>query len=165
MQKVTPCIWFSGQAEAAMNYYVDVFGAEIKHIERYAGNQGIPQEDKFKGKVLTGIFSLAGEDIMCLDGPEGIFVPNGTVSLMVKFETQAELDTAWDKLMDGGTPQQCGWISDKFGVTWQIVPKALEDLMMDESASQAQRDAVNKAMMPMQKLDGEALKAAFEAAK
>ncbi len=165
MHTITPCIWYTGQAEEAMNFYVDVFGANIKHIERYTGSQGVPEEDEFKGKVLTGIFEIGDDQIMCLDGPKGIFVNNGTISLMVTFDTQSDLDAAWDKLTEGGKPQQCGWISDKFGITWQIIPKVLNDIMSNPSATASQRDAVTKAMMPMVKLDGPALKAAFDSAK
>lgn len=166
MQKFTPFYWFTGQAEEAMNYYVDVFGGKITHIERYAGDQGIPGEDVLKGKVLTGIFELDGQQFMCLDGPEiPGFGPSSSISILVRFEDQDELDKAWDKLMDGGKPQQCGWIVDKFGCTWQIVPAVMDELMSDQNATPEQKKALTQAMMPMQKLDGNKLKEAFDAAK
>jgi predicted 3-demethylubiquinone-9 3-methyltransferase (glyoxalase superfamily) len=165
MQTLTPFIWFNDNAEDAMNFYVETFdNSRIIDIERYAGDQGIPGEDKLKGKVLTGTFEVAGQRMQCLDGGP-VFQLSSAISFMVEFETQDELDTVWDKLMDGGTPQQCGWITDKFGVTWQIAPASLGRLMSDESATPEQKKAVMQAMMPMIKLDGPALEAAFEKAR
>lgn len=165
MQKVTPFIWFESQAEEAMNFYVSAFpNSKIHEIERYAGDQGIPGEKELKGKVLTGIFEVYGLRLMCLDGGP-IFKPGGNVSLLVEFDTQEEIDAVWDALMDGGTPQQCGWIVDKFGTTWQITPKALGQMMSNPSATPEQKKALMAAMMPMVKLDLPTLKAAFEGAK
>lgn len=165
MQSIIPFIWFHGNAEEAMNFYVTTFeNSRVVQIERYAGDQGIPDEDKFKGKILTGIFEIAGQQFMCLDGgPQ--FQLTGGISFMVEFDTQDELDKVWDKLMDGGKPMQCGWITDKFGVTWQITPKVLNTLMTDPAATPEQKKALVQAMMPMVKLDGPALEAAFNAAK
>jgi predicted 3-demethylubiquinone-9 3-methyltransferase (glyoxalase superfamily) len=165
MQKVTPFIWFNNTAEEAMNFYVSVFkDSKIIDIERYAGDQGIPGEQELKGKVLTGTFEILGQRFMCLDGgPQ--FALSGAISFLVEFDTQEELDTIWDKLMDGGKPQQCGWITDKFGVTWQINPKSLGEMMSDPSATPEQKKALMQAMMPMVKLDGPKLEAAFKAAK
>ncbi len=165
-QDVTPFIWFKGQAEEAMNFYVSTFGGKITHIERYTGDMGIPDEDRLKGKVLTGIFEMKGLTIMCLDGPEVPgFGPSSVMSLMVYFDEQDELDEVWDKLMDGGKPQQCGWIVDKYGVTWQIVPRIMDKLMSDPEASAEQKKALSAAMMPMVKLDGNKLKEAFDSVK
>src|SRR5437868_5899284 len=106
MSPVKPCIWFLGNAEEAMNYYVETFpNSRIKHVERYAGNQGIPSEQELKGKVLTGAFEINGQEFMCLDGPP-VFQSGGNVSLFVEFDTQEELDKVWDRLLDGGKPQQ-----------------------------------------------------------
>lgn len=165
MQKIMTFIWFEGKAEEAMNLYVSLFkNSKIVHIDRYTGDQGIPGEDKLKGKVLTGIFELEGQQFMCLDGgPQ--FKPSAAISLLAHIDTQAELDKIWDKLMDGGKPMQCGWITDKFGVTWQIVPTVLDEMMVDPKATPAQKQAVTKAMMPMIKLDIAKLTAAFENAK
>jgi predicted 3-demethylubiquinone-9 3-methyltransferase (glyoxalase superfamily) len=168
MQKLTPFIWFESQAEEAMNFYTSVFpDSKIVHIERYAGDQGIPGEAELKGKVLTGILKVAGQNIMCLDGGKipGFELNSSAVSLMVEFDDQAELDSAWGKLLDGGKPQQCGWIVDKFGVTWQIVPTALGRMMSDPKATSTQKQALMKAMMPMVKLDGPKLEKAFNDAK
>jgi predicted 3-demethylubiquinone-9 3-methyltransferase (glyoxalase superfamily) len=164
MSQITPFIWFNNDAEEAMNYYVSAFGAKILDIERYAGDQGIPGEAELKGKVLNGTFEIMGQRFMCLDGgPQ--FELTGAISFLVEYESQDELDQVWAKLIDGGTPQQCGWITDKFGVTWQIAPTALGKLMSDPEATPEQKAAVMQAMMPMIKLDGKALQAAYESAK
>ena len=99
MQKITPFIWFKDNAEEAMNYYVATFNnSKINHIERYTGDQGIPGETELKGKVLTGAFELEGQQFMCLDG--GLqFKLTGAISFLMEFETQAELDKVWDRLI------------------------------------------------------------------
>src|SRR5579884_1472000 len=127
MARISPFIWFTGQAEAAINFYVATFpDSSIKQIERYSGDQGIPGEKELKGKILTAVFEVAGMEFMALDGgPQ--FSPSSSISFLVQFETQEELDQVWDKLLDGGKPMQCGWIVDKFGLTWQIVPKVMGD--------------------------------------
>jgi predicted 3-demethylubiquinone-9 3-methyltransferase (glyoxalase superfamily) len=165
MQHVTPFIWFESKAEEAMNFYVSTFkNSKIIDIERYAGDQGIPEEDKLKGKVLNGTFEINGLRFMCLDGgPQ--FPMTGAISFMVEFETQEELDAVWDKLVDGGKTMQCGWVSDKFGVTWQIIPASFGRMMSDPSATEQQKAALMQAMMPMVKLDAATLEAAFENAK
>lgn len=163
MQKVIPCIWFENSAEEAMNFYISTFpNSKIISIERYAGNQGIPGEQQLKGKILTGIFEVYGLKLMCLDGGP-LFKPGGNISLAVEFDTQEEIDLVWEKLLDGGTAQQCGWIVDKFGTTWQITPRIFGELM--EKGTPQQKDALLKAMMPMVKFEIEPLKKAFEQAK
>jgi predicted 3-demethylubiquinone-9 3-methyltransferase (glyoxalase superfamily) len=102
--------------------------------------------------------------MQCLDGGP-LFKPSSAISFMVEIESQDELDQVWEKLLDGGTPQQCGWITDKFGITWQIVPAIMGRLMSDESATPEQKKAVMQAMMPMVKLDGPVLQDAFEKAR
>ena len=165
MHEITPFIWFQGMAEEAMNYYVETFqNSKITYIERYTGDQGIPGEKELKGKVLTGLFELNGQKFACLDGgPQ--FQPTGAISLFIEFDTQEQLDSVWDRLMDGGQPQQCGWITDKFDVTWQITPKIMGDMMSDPTATAEQKSALMQAMMPMVKLEIAPLVAAFEAAK
>ncbi len=166
MQKVTPFIWFEGNAEQAMNFYVDTFpNSKIHQIERYELGMGIPNEDELKGKVLTGVFEVYGLKMMCLDGPSNVFKPGGNMSLLVEFDSQDELDKVWEKLLDGGKTQQCGWISDKFGTIWQITPKVLGEMMSDPEATPEQKKALTAAMMPMVKLDGPKLKEAFDKAK
>ncbi|HSX01227.1 MAG TPA: VOC family protein [Candidatus Saccharimonas sp.] len=165
MKPIKPFIWFNGQAEDAMNFYVQLFpNSRIIHIERYAGNQGIPGEAELKGKVLTGVFELNGLEFQCLDGgPQ--FELTGGISFVVEFDKQADLDQVWDRLMDGGKPQQCGWITDKFGITWQIIPAVLGQLMSDPAATPEQKQAVMGAMMPMVKLEAAPLQEAFDKAK
>ncbi len=166
MQKVIPFIWFEGNAEEAMNFYVETFpNSKIQQIERYESGMGIPGEDALKGKVLTGVFEVYGLRMMCLDGPSNVFKPGGNMSLLVELDTQEELDKVWEKLLDGGKTQQCGWITDKFGTTWQITPKILSEMMSDISATAEQKKAITAEMMPMVKLDGPKLKAAFDRAK
>jgi len=161
MQQITPFIWFNGKAEEAMNYYIATFpNSKIQHIERYAGDQGIPGEKELIGRVLTGVFELNGQTFMCLDGGNE-FSLTGAISFLIEFDTQVELDSVWNRLVDGGTPQQCGWVTDKFGVTWQITPTALGQMMSDPNATPEQKTALMQAMMPMVKLDIAALKAAF----
>lgn len=165
MQKVIPSIWFENNAEEAMNFYASTFPhSKILSIERYAGDQGIPGEAELKGKVLTGVFEVCGLKLMCLDGGP-VFKPGGNISLLVELDTQDEIDAVWDKLMDGGAPQQCGWITDKFGTVWQITPREFGEMMSDPKATPEQKKALMAAMMPMVKLDLPKLKAAFEGAK
>jgi predicted 3-demethylubiquinone-9 3-methyltransferase (glyoxalase superfamily) len=165
MSKVTPFIWFENKAEEAMDYYTSIFpNSRIIDIERYAGDQGIPGEQELKGKVLTGTFEIMGQKFMCLDGgPQ--FELTGAVSFLVEFDDQNDLDAVWDKLMDGGKPQQCGWITDRFGITWQITPASFGRMMSDPTATAEQKKALMQAMMPMVKLESAQLEAAFEAAK
>ena len=165
MHQITPFIWFQGNAEEAMNYYVGTFkNSKITHIERYAGDQGIPGEKELKGKVLTGVFELKGQQFMCLDGGAQFALSSG-ISFLIEFDTQQELDVVWDKLADGGMPLQCGWVTDKFGVTWQITPTILGEMMSDPMSTPEQKQALMASMMPMIKLDIAKLVADFEAAK
>ncbi len=164
MEDITPCIWFQGGAEEAMTTYVGIFPrSRIVHIERYAGDQGIPGEAELQGKVLTGVFELDGRRFMCLDGgPQ--FELTGAISFVVEFDQQDELDRAWDLLLEGGTAQQCGWLTDRFGVTWQLTPASFGRMMIDPATTTAQKHALMQAMMPMVKLDGTTLEAAYAAA-
>ncbi len=165
MQPIKPFIWFQGQAEEAMNFYTKLFpNSRITHIERYTGEQGIPDEANLKGKVLTGVFELNGQEFQCLDGgPQ--FAMGGAISFVAELDSQTDLDRIWEQLMEGGKPQQCGWITDKFGVTWQIIPTALGKMMSDPAATPEQKQALMQAMMPMVKLEIEPLEAAFNGAK
>lgn len=167
MQKITPFIWFENNAEEAMNFYVSTFkNSKILEIERYAGDQGIPGEAELKGKVLTGVFELEGQRYMCLDGGKmDGFRPSGMISFVLEYDTQEEIDEVWDKLLAGGKPSQCGWITDKFGVTWQITPKIMGEIMSDPQTTAEQKKAVVQAMMPMVKMEIAPLKEAFEKAK
>lgn len=166
MHDIVPCIWYEGNAEEAMNFYVSLFpNSKITEIQRYSGGQGIPGEDELKGKVLTGVFELNGQKFMCLDGGPQFKLEGAGISFVIEFDTQEEIDRVWDKLLDDGKPMQCGWIVDKFGLTWQITPKNLGKYLSDPDATPAQKKAVLDAMMPMVKLEAVKFDEAFNNAK
>ena len=145
-QKITPFLWFDNQAEEAMNFYTSIFkNSEVGNISRY-GDAGPGQ----KGAVMSATFWLDGVEFYALNGgPMFKFSP--ATSFFVHCETQEEVDHFWDKLTEGGKPNRCGWLDDKFGVTWQIVPNALGRLLGDADRSRAGR--VMQAMMTMTKID------------
>jgi predicted 3-demethylubiquinone-9 3-methyltransferase (glyoxalase superfamily) len=152
MQKITPFMWFDKQAEEAMNFYVSIFpNSRIVSIMRYP--EGIKEGPMagFDGKVLTAVFELLGQTFMCLDGGP-FFKPTGAMSLYVECEDQKEVDAYWNKLAEGGDPksQQCGWIQDKYGFSWQIIPKVLPKLLTDPDKKKAGR--VMQAMLKMKKI-------------
>ena len=157
MQKLRSFLWFDGKAEEAARFYTSVFrGGKILDIMRY-GDAG----PRPKGEVLTVSFELFGQVFVGLNGGAHYsFTP--AISFMVECETQEELDGYWDALADGGKPIQCGWITDKFGVTWQITPSILLPMMQDKDSARAAR--VTRAMMGMVKLDIAALQRAYEGA-
>jgi predicted 3-demethylubiquinone-9 3-methyltransferase (glyoxalase superfamily) len=146
MQKITPCLWFDGKAEEALTFYASLFeGAEVVDIRRYGEGGPAP-----KGTVLSATFRLQGQEIMALNGgPMYTFTP--AISLFVKCESQAEVDRYWDALVEGGKPMRCGWVTDRFGLSWQIVPTALGTLLQDPDPAKAGR--VMQAMMKLVKLD------------
>lgn len=150
--RVTPCLLFAGNAEAAADFYGTVFGARTVDTMRAGAGTPIPA-----GSVIAVTFEIAGTAITAINGPDAAF--SHAMSLMVVCETAAEVDRYWDGLMDGGTPVACGWITDKFGVTWQIVPKRLGEMMKDQDKARAGR--VMAAMMGMVKLDIDALERAY----
>ncbi|MGB8581569.1 MAG: VOC family protein [Candidatus Sulfotelmatobacter sp.] len=155
MQKITPFLWFDGNAEEAMNFYTSIFkNSKVGQITR-CGDAGPGP----KGSVLTAKFQLEGQEFMALNGgPHFKFTP--AISFFVNCETQQEVDDLWEKLLAGGKAMQCGWLTDKFGISWQIIPKALGELMGDKHPQKSQR--VMKAMMKMIKIDVEGLKRAYE---
>lgn len=156
MQKITPFLWFNYNAEEAVKFYLSVFkNANITGITRYGeAGPGPP------GSVLTVSFQLDGEEFVALNGgPSYTFTP--AISFVVNCETQEEIDTHWEKLSEGGHIQQCGWLQDKYGVSWQIVPPILTELLSDPDTAKSQR--VMKAMLQMVKLDINGLKQAAEA--
>lgn len=156
MQKIAPFLWFNGQAEEAANLYTSIFrNSRITEIQRY-GEAG-PGET---GSVMSVSFELEGQAFIALNGgPAFTFSP--AISFFVHCETQDEVDALWTKLGEGGgEPRQCGWISDRFGVTWQIVPTALGRMLRDKDAGKSKR--VMQAMLTMVKLDIAALEAAYE---
>ena len=159
MQTIVPFLWFVDDAEEAMNFYVSVFkDAEVRQVTHYSNDVPGP-----KGKVMSANFTLRGQEFMVLNG--GVvdgFTFSPATSFMVNCETQEDVDELWTKFSEGGKPSQCGWLTDKFGVTWQIVPTVLGKLMNDPDTAKVQR--VTKAMLQMQKLDIAALLAAANAA-
>jgi len=153
MQKITPFLWFDGQAEEAANFYTSVFkDSKILNIARYGEAGPGP-----KGTVMMATFQLEGQKFMALNGgPHYTISP--AISFFVDCETQAEVDELWEKLTAGGSEVQCGWLKDKFGVSWQIIPRALMELMQDKDPAKSQR--VFQAMLQMTKIDVEALRRA-----
>ncbi len=149
MQKITPFLWFDGKAEEAANFYTSIF----KNSKRLSI---MPGQD---GAVLGVEFELAGQRFIALNGgPQFKFSP--AVSFFVNCETQQEVDELWDKLSAGGKKLQCGWLEDKFGVSWQVVPTVLGELLRDNNREKAGR--VMKAMLQMEKLDIAGLQRAYE---
>jgi len=157
MQKITPCLWFDDQAEEAVNFYVSIFpNSKVGTVTRY-GPAGARASGRPEGTVMTITFQLEGQEFLALNGgPEFQFSP--ALSLMVNCQTQEEVDEFWEKLSDGGQTQQCGWLQDRYGVSWQIVPTALPRLLQAEDTERSER--VMEAMLQMDKIDAESLKQA-----
>jgi predicted 3-demethylubiquinone-9 3-methyltransferase (glyoxalase superfamily) len=155
MDKITPCLWFDDQAEEAVNLYTSTFkNARIGTVARY-GKEGPGPE----GSVMTITFQIEGQDFMALNGgPVFHFTP--AISFMVDCKTQAEVDELWEKLSAGGEVQQCGWLTDKFGISWQIVPSILGELMQGKDPAKVQN--MTRAMLQMIKLDIAALQRAYD---
>ncbi len=154
MDKITPFLWFDTQAEEAANFYVSIFkNSKIDSILRYGDAGPGP-----KGTVMLVSFHLEGQKFSALNaGPQYKFTP--AISLYVDCESQAEVDELWNKLVAGGQTMQCGWLTDKFGLCWQIVPRVLIELMQDKDTVKAQR--VLQAMMKMIKIEIEPLRRAY----
>jgi predicted 3-demethylubiquinone-9 3-methyltransferase (glyoxalase superfamily) len=153
MRKITPFLWFDGKAEEAANFYTSIFkNSKVRDVRRYGEAGPGP-----KGSVMAVTFNLEGEEFIALNGgPQFTFSP--AISFFVSCETQEEVDALWNKLIDGGKPNACGWVTDKFGVTWQIVPSILFTLLQDPDAEKSAN--VMRAMLKMAKLDIEELRAA-----
>ena len=146
MQKITTFLTFNNQAEEAVNFYVSLFkNSKITRIAHYG--EGAPEP---KGTVMTVAFQLDGQEFMALNGGSHFTFTEG-ISLFVNCETQQEVDNFWEKLSEGGEKGPCGWLKDKFGVSWQIVPTALGRLLADKDPEKSQR--VMKAMLQMSKID------------
>jgi predicted 3-demethylubiquinone-9 3-methyltransferase (glyoxalase superfamily) len=163
MGKITPCLWFDSNAEEAVNFYSSIFkNSKIGNVSRY-GKEGYEIHKKPEGTVLTMEFELNGQAFTALNGGP-TFKFNEAISFQVACESQEELDYYWGKLSEGGDEkaQQCGWLKDKYGVSWQIVPSILGRLLQDKEAKKS--ESVMKALLQMKKLDIKTLKQAYEQA-
>jgi predicted 3-demethylubiquinone-9 3-methyltransferase (glyoxalase superfamily) len=161
MQKITPCLWFDNQAEEAANFYISVFkNSKIGNITRY-GKEGYEIHGRKAGTVMAVEFEIEGQKFVALNGGP-VFKFNEAISFQVLCETQEEVDYYWDKLSEDGEEraQQCGWLKDKYGLSWQIVPKVLSELVGDSDSEKSQR--AMKAMLQMKKIDIEGLKRAYD---
>lgn len=155
MQKITPYLWFDGQAEEAANYYTSIFdNSRVVDVQRYGeAGPGTP------GTAMTVTFELDGQQLVGLNGgPEFSFTE--AISFYVSCKTQDEVDDLWGKLSEGGQPGPCGWLKDRYGLSWQIIPTALPELLSDPDAERSSR--VMKAMLSMSKIDVQGLRDAYE---
>ena len=152
--KITPCLWFDTQAEEAAKFYTSIFeNSKMGAVTRYGPEGPMPE-----GTVMTVLFELDGQEYMGLNGGP-IFKFTEAISLMVECADQKEVDHFWSKLLEGGAPQACGWLKDKYGLSWQIVPKVLGRMLQDKD--QARTNRVMHAVMQMVKLDVAKLEAAY----
>lgn len=157
MQKIVPSLWFNHNAEEAIDFYIAVFGkGRIVTKSYYTENSpGTP------GAVMTVDFELFGQDFIAINGgPQFPFT--NAVSFLIDCMDQAEIDRLWDALLEGGQAQQCGWLTDKYGLSWQIAPRALDDMIRDKNPAKAH--AVMQAMLQMIKIDMDELQRAYDAA-
>jgi predicted 3-demethylubiquinone-9 3-methyltransferase (glyoxalase superfamily) len=155
MQKITPFLWFDGKAEEAMNFYVSVFkNSKVVRVSRYGGGGPGP-----RGTVMSATFQLEGQDFHALNGgPQFAFTP--AISFFVNCETQQEVDELWEKLSEGGKKERCGWLKDKYGLSWQIIPSVLGKMLSDKDPAKAGR--VMQAMLQMDKIDIGGLQKAYD---
>jgi predicted 3-demethylubiquinone-9 3-methyltransferase (glyoxalase superfamily) len=155
MQKITPFLWYDGNAEEAVNFYVSIFkNSKVVSVARYGDAGPGP-----KGSVMTMAFQLEGQNFVALNGgPQYNFTP--AISFVVSSETQEEVDELWEKLSAGGRKDRCAWLTDKYGVSWQIVPTILSKLLQDKDPEKAKR--VMQAMLQMDKIDVNRLKQAYD---
>jgi len=160
VQRITPCLWFDNQAEEAARFYTGIFkNSKIVQITRY-GKAGHEIHGRPAGSILTVEFELDGHTFTALNGGP-VFKFNEAVSLQINCDTQEEIDYYWEKLSAGGDPQaqQCGWLKDKYGVSWQVSPRAMHDMLDDHTSTGYER--VMEAMLRMQKLDLAELQRAY----
>ena len=150
MQKITPFLWFDDKAEEAANYYVSVFrNSKIRSVARY-GEAGAKVSGRPEGTVMTVAFELDGQEFIALNGgPQFKF--SEAISFVVKCETQREIDELWEKLSRGGEEVECGWLKDRYGLSWQVVPAVLGEMMSDPDPARSQR--VMEALVKMKKRD------------
>ena len=155
MKKITPFLWFDGKAEEAMNFYVSIFkNSKIGKVTRYGAGGPGPA-----GSVMSATFQLEGQDFFALNGgPQFTFTP--AISFFVNCETQPDVDELWEKLSAGGKKERCGWLKDKYGLSWQIIPSALGKLLSDPDPEKSKR--VMMAMLQMDKIDIAGLQRAYD---
>ncbi len=155
MQKITPFLWFDGNAEEAMNFYMSIFkSAKVKSVSRYGEAGPGP-----KGSVMTANFELEGQEFIALNGGP-LFKFTEAVSFVINCKTQKEVDMFWEKLSEGGQKSQCGWLKDKFGLSWQVVPTKLGKLMSGKDPEKSKR--VMTAMLKMTKMEIGMLQKAYD---
>ena len=157
MQKITPFLWFDNNAEEAINFYVSIFkNSKILKVARYGDAGPGP-----KGSIMVATFQLEGQEFQALNGgPQYKFTP--AISLFVSCESQQEVDELWRKLLEGGREDQCGWLQDKFGLSWQIIPSILPKLLGDKDPKKSA--SVMRAMLQMKKIDSRKLQQAYDQA-
>ena len=155
MQKITPFLWFDSKAEEAMNFYISIFkNSKVGRVTRYG--EGGPGP---KGTVMSATFQLEGQEFIALNGgPQFTFTP--AISFFVNCETQQEVDELWEKLSESGRKERCGWLKDKYGLSWQIIPSALGKMLGDKDPEKSKR--VMQAMLQMDKIDIKRLQEAYE---
>jgi predicted 3-demethylubiquinone-9 3-methyltransferase (glyoxalase superfamily) len=155
MPKITPFLWFDGKAEEAMNFYVSLFkNSKVVSVSRYGEAGPGP-----KGTVMSATFELAGQRFIALNGgPQFTFSP--AISFLINCETQEEVDDLWEKLSEGGKKERCGWLKDRYGLSWQVIPSALGQMLQDKDPAKSRR--VMQAMLQMDKIDIKRLKQAYE---
>ena len=159
MQKVTPCLWFNNQAEDAAKFYASIFkNSKIGDMTRY-GEAGAKVSGRPKGSVMTVTFEIEGQEFVALNGGPH-FTFSEAISLMVRCETQKEIDEMWEKLSQGGEKGQCGWLKDKYGLSWQIVSPVWDEMLRDKDVAKSER--VMKAILQMTKPDIKTVKQAYE---
>ena len=159
MQKITPCLWFDNQAEEAAKFYVSIFKhSKIGTMTRY-GEAGAEVSGRPKGSVMTVTFEIEGQEFVALNGGPH-FTFSEAISLMVQCETQQEIDEMWEKLSQGGEEGPCGWLKDKYGLSWQIVSPEWNEMLRDKDVEKSER--VMKAILQMTKPDIKAIKQAYE---
>jgi predicted 3-demethylubiquinone-9 3-methyltransferase (glyoxalase superfamily) len=159
-QRIAPCLWFDNQAEEAATFYTGIFkNSKIVETSRY-GEAGRDVHRRPPGSVMTVAFELDGQAFTALNGGP-VFKFNEAMSLQIYCDTQEEVDYYWEKLSQGGDPkaQQCGWLKDKYGVSWQVIPKVLPDLIKDPNSAKSQR--AMEALLKMKKFDIAELKRAY----
>lgn len=159
MQNISTCLWFDDKAEEAVDFYVSIFNnSKIGRVARY-GEEGAKISGRPKGTVMTVTFELDGQEFMALNGGP-VFKFSPAISFIVTCETQQEVDRLWENLSEGGEKEQCGWLKDKYGVSWQVVPRVLGEMLQDKDPKRSER--VMKALLQMKKIDIRGLRQAYE---